>query len=138
MKRRLENAKKLRRKFSKGRHKLILFSDESRFQIGQGHNPQNDRSLSRFLPPLESRISSRTMNLPGVMVWGGLGYEVKTSLIFFGSRSRMNSRKYREFVLEPLKTWAEETYEKMDHGRMIGFFSRTVQLVRPRKVTFNG
>ena len=106
-------------RFADEQHRLILFTDECRFDIQQEHNPQNDRTWAASPPPRESRVVSREQCPKSVMVWGGFGYNVKTPLIFIDAGVRMNATLYRELVLEPIEEWAEGVYGKDEDGEWV-------------------
>jgi DDE superfamily endonuclease/Winged helix-turn helix len=93
---RILRGRNLRIRFANGRHRLIVFSDESLFLIEQHHNPQNDRTRAKKgnPPPKDKRTVEREMKPNGVMVWGAIGYGYKSELIFVEKSVRQNTRDY--------------------------------------------
>lgn len=109
-KKRLDRAKELKARFSNGRHRQILFSDEKYFSIQEAYNPQNDRIWSVEEPPISERVVERQMKPQGVMVWAGVGYNAKAPLIFVKAGVKINTDVYRKEILKPVEKWAWEHY----------------------------
>uniref|UniRef100_A0A914CT80 DDE-1 domain-containing protein n=1 Tax=Acrobeloides nanus TaxID=290746 RepID=A0A914CT80_9BILA len=97
-KKRLTRCKRLQRRFARGRHRFILFTDEKWFDILQSHNPQNDRQWSEEPLPLEERVVERTQKPKQVMVWAGVGHGVKIPLFFIPEGVKVDGPGYREFL----------------------------------------
>lgn len=107
---RLIRSMALKTRFSYGRHRQILFSDEKLFTIQESYNPQNDRIWSAEKPSAADRVVERQMKPKGVMVWMGVGYDAKAPLIFISTGVKINTDVYRKEVLEPVKDWAIDHY----------------------------
>ncbi len=96
---RLERCNILQARFSRGRHRSILFSDEKLFTIEQFHNNQNDRIWTSE-SPLESGIVSRSQKPKSVMVWAGITHNGKSPLIFIDEGIKVNQGVYRSMLEE--------------------------------------
>jgi hypothetical protein len=75
-----------------------LFTDDTKVDIEQVHNNQNDRQWSVERPPLEERVVSRRQGPKSVMVWAGVGHGVKSPLFFLPEGVKQNGALYREFL----------------------------------------
>jgi hypothetical protein len=93
---RVRLGKLLRTRFADGRHRQIIFSDESPFVIEQHHNAQNDRTYAEKgkPPPKENRTVERAMKPAGVMVWGAIGYNFKSKLYIIRKGLRIATPDY--------------------------------------------
>ncbi|KAI6647742.1 hypothetical protein LOD99_8583 [Oopsacas minuta] len=80
----------------------ILFSDEKLFTIQEVSNPQNDRITSSSVQdiPEQLRFIPRSQKPASVMVWGGISTNSRTNLIFVPSGVKINSKTYRELILD--------------------------------------
>lgn len=101
---------RLKRRFAGGRHRLILFTDDTKVDIEQAHNAQNDRQWSVERPALEERVVSRQQGPKSVMVWAGVGHGVKSPLFFLPEGVKQNGQLYREFLRTKVFPWARRTY----------------------------
>ena len=89
---------------------MIFFTDDTKVDIEQVHNSQNDRQWSVERPPLEERIVSRQQGPKSVMVWAGVGYGVKSPLHFLPEGVKQNGALYREFLQTKVFPWTRRTY----------------------------
>ncbi|KAI6648783.1 hypothetical protein LOD99_7046 [Oopsacas minuta] len=109
----LEGCKAMLSRFTNGRHKQILFSDEKLFTVQQVLNKQNHRILvtdKSTLPESTFRVS-RTQKPASVMVWAGVTATGRTPLIFIPQGVKINRSVYRESILENvLKRWAQSHF----------------------------
>ncbi|KAI6648777.1 MhmaT1 transposase [Oopsacas minuta] len=82
----------------------FLFSDEKLFTIEEATNPQNDRIISSSISsiPEELRYVSRIQKPLSVMVWAGISSIGRTPLIFVPAGVKIDTRTYRELILEPV------------------------------------
>ena len=103
--------KHLRTRFAGGRHRQIIFTDESPFVIEQHHNAQNDRTWSATPPSKEERTVERDMKPDGVMVWGAVGYNFKSKLYVIDKGVRINSQEY----LRIMRKFEKEVKEKIGY-----------------------
>ncbi len=103
---RLERCNILQARFSRGRHRSILFSDEKLFTIEQSHNNQNDRIWTSE-SPLESGIVSRSQKPKSVMVWAGITHNGKSPLIFIDEGIKVNQGVYRSMLEEQVLPWTQ-------------------------------
>ena len=80
----------------------ILFSDEKLFTIEEVTNSQNDRIVSTSVKdiPEEVRFIPKCQKPASVMVWGGISANSRTNLIFVPSGVKINSKTYRDLILE--------------------------------------
>ena len=80
----------------------ILFSDEKLFTILEVSNPQNDRIISSSVQdiPEHLRFIPRRQKPTSVMVWGGISANSWTNLIFVPTGVKINSKTYRELILD--------------------------------------
>ena len=80
-KRRLEKCRKLRNRFTGGRHLEILFTDEKLFSVECSSNRDNDRILSSYQKEISlvQRVVKRTQK-PAIMVWAGITSTGRTPL----------------------------------------------------------
>ncbi|KAI1712059.1 helix-turn-helix domain-containing protein [Ditylenchus destructor] len=71
---RLERCKALLRRFTKRRHREVLFSDESYFQLEEGFNKQNTRIIATSLEEANAagRLVPKSQFPKTLMVWGGI------------------------------------------------------------------
>jgi transposase len=95
---RIVRGKLLRTRFANGRHRQILFTDESPFVIEQHHNAQNDRTWSATPPPKEERTVERVMKPTGVMVWGAIGYDFKSKLYIVKKGLNIDTHEYLKIM----------------------------------------
>jgi hypothetical protein len=93
---RILRGRNLKARFAHGRHRQIVWTDESLFLIEPYHNPQNNRTRAEKgnPPPKDKRTVERDMKPAGVMVWGAIGYNFKSSLQFVDKGVRINTRDY--------------------------------------------
>uniref|UniRef100_A0A914EF83 Transposase n=1 Tax=Acrobeloides nanus TaxID=290746 RepID=A0A914EF83_9BILA len=75
---RLQRARALFRRFSNGRHRQIVFSDEKLFTIQQASNHQSDRIWAEEAPDTEERAVERTQKAESVMVWAAISARGKS------------------------------------------------------------
>ena len=80
----------------------ILFSDEKLFTIEEVTNSQNDRIVSTSVKdiPEEVLFIPKCQKPASVMVWGGISANSRTNLIFVPSGVKINSKTYRDLILE--------------------------------------
>lgn len=112
-KKRRERCPKLLERFSDGRHRDILFTDEKLFTVEQAHNRQNNRIWSRGPPSKASRVVARAVKPKSVMVWAGVGYNLKTPLIFVPQGVKIDSACYIEMLERELLPWLEENADSI-------------------------
>jgi transposase len=110
---RVRLGKLLRTRFAGGRHRQILFSDESPFVIEQHHNAQNDRTYAEKgkPPPKEERTVERDMKPAGVMVWAAVGYNFKSKLYIMPKGLRIKTPDY----LKVMKLFEAECKQKIGY-----------------------
>ncbi|KAI6651313.1 hypothetical protein LOD99_5279 [Oopsacas minuta] len=110
---RLERCKAMLSRFTNGRHKQIVFSDEKLFTVQQVLNKQNHRILATdksTLPESTLRIS-RTQKPASVMIWAGVTAPDRTPLIFIPQGVKINQSVYRQSILENAsKPWAQSHF----------------------------
>ena len=110
-----EQAKKKRRercpglleRFGDDRYRDVLFTDERLFTVEQALNPQNDRIWSKKRLSITSRAVVRSVKPKSVMVWAGVGHNMKTPLIFVAPGVKINGAHYREMLETELVPWME-------------------------------
>ena len=123
-KKRFDRSWELLRRFSGGKHELIIFSDEKLFdieQVGsnglfqhdsfQSFNPQNDRIWSAKAPETEKRLVDRVQKAKSVMVWAAISRRGKTPLVFVDQGIKINRNVYMNMVRDHLLDWANETFD---------------------------
>ena len=73
--------RKLRNRFTGGRHLEILFTDEKLFSVECSSNRDNDRILSSYQKEISlvQRVVKRTQK-PAIMVWAGITSTGRTPL----------------------------------------------------------
>lgn len=106
---RLKKAKKLKRRFGRGAHRTILFSDEKLFTIEEVFNKQNVRVLARDISAANTtgRLAQRSAHPASVMVWAGITADGKTPLVFIDQGVKINKENYREEILQNVvEPWA--------------------------------
>jgi inhibitor of nuclear factor kappa-B kinase subunit alpha len=108
---RIVRGKHFRTRFADGRHRQIIFTDESPFVIEQHHNAQNDRTWSATPPDKEKRSVWRDMKPDGLMVFGGVGYNYKSSLFIVPKSMRINTQDY----LRIMRLFEKEAKEKIGY-----------------------
>lgn len=107
---RLERCKILKRRFSNGRHRSIVFSDEKLFTIEQAFNVQNDRLWSSTSPSPEQRRVGRSQSPKSVMVWAGITHSGKTPLVFVEEGVKVNGETYRTLLERTILPWAKKHF----------------------------
>lgn len=99
-------------RFSNGRHRFIIFSDEKLFTIEAAQNRQNDRIYATNPPETEERLVTHQQHPKQIMIWAAIGYNVKLPLVFIDSNYHFDQVYYRQVVLrETLKQWTDENLE---------------------------
>jgi transposase len=107
-KKRRERCPKLLERFAEGQHRDVLFTDEKLFTVEQAHNQQNDRIWSRGRPPTVKRAKQRAVKPKSVMVWAGVGFNLKTPLVFIPPGVKINSAHYVDMLEREVLPWMEE------------------------------
>jgi len=98
-------------RFSNGRHRQIVFSDEKIFTIEQTHNQQNDRIYAMEPPDTEDRMVVHQQHPKQVMVWAGICHGAKLPLVFHDPEYMYGQLYYRHRVLrEVVRPWAREHF----------------------------
>ncbi|KAI1696655.1 hypothetical protein Ddc_20233 [Ditylenchus destructor] len=84
----LERCEALLQRFTKRRHREVLFSDESYFQLEEGFNKQNTRIIatSREEANAAGRLVPKSQFPKTLMVWGGICWNGKTPLVIFNPK----------------------------------------------------
>uniref|UniRef100_A0A914DIX4 Uncharacterized protein n=1 Tax=Acrobeloides nanus TaxID=290746 RepID=A0A914DIX4_9BILA len=108
-----EEAKKIRRercpallrRFDRGSHRRIVFSDEKLFDIQQCFNHQNDRIWSEGKPDTEERAIERTQKAESVMVWAAISARGKTPLVFVDQKTKIDRHVYMDMLNDHLFPW---------------------------------
>lgn len=103
--------------------KKILFSDEKKFNLD---GPDGWAYYYHDLRKEEKVFSKRQFGGGSVMVWGGIGYNKKTDIVFVSGK--MKSRHYLELIDTQLKKYSEKHY----HMKTL-FSNRIMPLYIPRK-----
>lgn len=105
----LSSAHKERRKAFAREHvqwkdewKTVLFTDEKKFNLD---GPDGWAHYYHDLRKEEKVFSKRQMGGGSVMIWGGIGYDHKTDLVFISGR--MNSQQYVNLLENQLKKYFE-------------------------------
>ncbi|KAI6658924.1 hypothetical protein LOD99_10884 [Oopsacas minuta] len=110
---RLGRCKAMLSRFTNGRHKQILFSDEKLFTVQQALNKQYHMILATdnsTLPESTFQVS-RTQKPASVMVWAGVTATGRTHLIFIPQGVKINQSVYRESILgNVLKPWVQSHF----------------------------
>jgi hypothetical protein len=88
--------------------KNILFSDEKLFNVEQAFNAQNDRIWWKVAPPKQQRVRQRRMKPTSVMVWGGVGHNMKTPLVFVPEGVKVNQFVYRNMMRKEVRPWMKK------------------------------
>lgn len=110
---RYQKCKALLRRFSRGGHKSVLFSDEKIFTVGQQFNKQNTRILAKDISAanINGRMMSRAAHPASVMVWAGVTANGKTPLVFVDQGVKINQQVYRDQILEAVvKPWVSQHF----------------------------
>jgi transposase len=121
-KKRLDRSRALLERFSRRKHRKIVFSDEKLFDIEQVglvalfsvslflkvFNPQNDRIWADEAPETEQRVVERTQKPGSVMVWGAIHAAGKTPLVFVEAGVKIDKRVYMDMLREHFFPWAAE------------------------------
>lgn len=110
---RYQKCKALLRRFRRGAHLSILFSDEKVFTVGQKFNKQNTRILAKDISAANKngRMVSKSAHPASVMVWAGVTSNGKTPLVFIDEGVKVNQQNYREQVLEAVvEPWASRHF----------------------------
>lgn len=111
-----EKAKKKRRdrcpgllqRFADGRHRDVVFTDEKLFTIEQAHNRQNDRIWSKKRPLTLMRAVQRAVKPKSVMVWAGVGHNLKTPLVFVPQGVKIKASNYQEMLDREVQPWLDQ------------------------------
>jgi len=72
----------------------VLFTDEKLFTVEQAYNRQNDRRWSRGAPPKAIRVVQRAVKPKSVMVWAGVGHNLKSPLVIVPQGVKINADVY--------------------------------------------
>ena len=110
---RLKKAKNLKRRFGRGAHRTILFSDEKLFTIEEVFNKPNVRVLAHDISAANTtgRLVQRSAHPASVMVWAGITADGKTPLVFVDQGVKINKENYREEILHNVvELWAQEHF----------------------------
>jgi len=107
---RLTRSRALLRRAAGDKWERILFTNEKLFTIEQAHNRQNDRFWSTEAPGSSAIVTHRQFP-QSVMVWAGVCSTGKTPLVFVKKGVKVNSKNYREDILEPVVLpWAQNHF----------------------------
>jgi transposase len=101
-KNRVVKSKQLLKRYAKGGHRKILFTDEKIFTIKQHSNKQNDRiyaQSSKEASQLVDRVQ-RGHYPTSVMVWWGVSYEAVTEPYFCEKGIKTSAQVYQDTILE--------------------------------------
>lgn len=101
-KNRVVKSKQLLKRYAKGGHRKILFTDEIFFTIEQHFNKQNDRIYahsSKEASQLVDRVQ-RGHYPTSVMVWWGISYEGVTEPYFCEKGIKTSAQVYQDTILE--------------------------------------
>ncbi|XP_026325277.1 uncharacterized protein LOC113234191 [Hyposmocoma kahamanoa] len=101
-KNRVVKSKQLLKRYAKGGHRKILFTDEKIFTIEQHFNKQNDRiyaQSSKEASQLVDRVQ-RGHYPTSVMVWWGVSYEGVTEPYFCEKGIKTSAQVYQDTILE--------------------------------------
>lgn len=110
---RKERCQTLLRRFQRGSHKSIVFSDEKLFTVEEKFNKQNVRIIAKNIKEANKhgRIVKRKAHPKSVMVWGAITADGKSPLVFVEEGVKVNAANYRESILEGvLQPWASEHF----------------------------
>lgn len=121
---RLQRCRAMLTRFSRRRHRNIVFSDEKLFdiqQVGlsclpslllffQVFNPQNDRIWSEEEPDTEERAIERTQKAESVMVWAAISARGKSPLVFVPQNVKINKEVYVDILERHLLPWTETIF----------------------------
>lgn len=105
---RLHRCKGLLERCKDDGYQNILFSDEKLFTIQQAFNRQNDRIWSKRAPPKEKRVHQREMKPKSVMVWGAVGHNIKSPLVFVPQGLKINQIIYRNMLRKEVRPWMKK------------------------------
>jgi transposase len=104
-KKRRERCRALLKRCDNDGYKNILFSDEKLFTVEQAYNRQNDRIWSKRVPLKSKRVRQRVMKPKSVMVWAGVGHNMKTPLVFIPEGVKVNQLIYRNLLRKEVRPW---------------------------------
>uniref|UniRef100_A0A914EMM5 Transposase n=1 Tax=Acrobeloides nanus TaxID=290746 RepID=A0A914EMM5_9BILA len=107
---RLDRCRAMLRRFSRRRHRNIVFSDEKLFDIQQAFNPQNNRIWAEEEPDSEERAVERTQKAESVMVWAAITALGKTPLVFVPQNVKINKEVYTDVLERHLLPWAHTIF----------------------------
>ena len=98
---RFQRSKKLLARLAVGAENMP-FSDEKMFTVDEEHNSQNDRILAPSSKSIndEEKFVDRVQNLQYLMVRAGVSANCRTHLIFVPQGVKIDSKTYRELILE--------------------------------------
>uniref|UniRef100_A0A915ED33 Tc1-like transposase DDE domain-containing protein n=1 Tax=Ditylenchus dipsaci TaxID=166011 RepID=A0A915ED33_9BILA len=102
------------RRFSRGRHQNIVFSDEKLFDIQQSLNAQNDRIWAEEAPDTEERVVERTQKAESVMVWAAIIACAKTPLVFVNQKGKIDRYVYMGILKNHFFPWADDVFGDED------------------------
>jgi transposase len=91
----------------------VLFTDEKLFTVEQAHNRQNDRRWSRNAPPKAIRMVQRAVKPKSVMVWAGVGHNLKSPLVIVPQGVKINSDVYLDMLEREVLPWLDEMRVKV-------------------------
>jgi transposase len=91
----------------------VLFTDEKLFTVEQAHNRQNDRRWSRGAPPKAIRVVQRAVKPKSVMVWAGVGHNLKSPLVIVPQGVKINADVYLDMLEREVLPWLDEMRVKV-------------------------
>ena len=99
---RFQRSRKLLARLAVGAENNILFSDEKIFTVEESHNSQNDRILAPSSKSIsdEEKFVDRVQKPKYLMVWAGVSANCQTNLIFVPQGVKIDSKTYKELILE--------------------------------------
>lgn len=119
-KKRLDRSRALLERFSRNKHRRIVFSDEKLFDIEQVccflmfssllkvFNHQNDRIWSDDAPEPDQRVVERAQKPGSVMVWGAIHATGKPPLVFVEAGVKIDQEVYSDMLREHFFPWAAD------------------------------
>ena len=88
----------------------VLFSDEKVFTVEQTLNSQNDRIWSVEPPQKNQRVVARAVKPKSVMVWAGVGHNLKSPLVFIPQGIKLNSLSYTKMLEQTVIPWLRRNH----------------------------
>ena len=133
---RFQISRKLLARLAVGAENNILFSDEKNFTVEESHNSQNDRILTPSSKSIsdEEKFVDRVQKPKYLMVWAGVSANCRTNLIFVPQGVKIDSKLYKELILESEIKHAGTKFSKTKTGSS----SRILPLPTPQKLLNRG